>query len=114
MKFSPHTYSKFEKKVFKYLFILLKLIIESMRRGRPNIRTIIQSNLLSVLGSSQTPMTISGLTRLISKETSRQISWNTIQKYVEELIKIDKVQAITLPHSKQEDKDGRTVYMIKK
>lgn len=85
-----------------------------MRRGRPNIRTIIQTNLLNVLGNSQTPMTISSLTRLISKETSRQISWNTVQKYVEELIKVDKVQAITLPHSKQEGKNGLTVYMIKK
>jgi hypothetical protein len=85
-----------------------------MRRGRPNIRTVIQSNLLNVLGSSQTPMTISSLTRFVSEETKRQVSWNTVQKYVEELIKIDKIQAITLPHSKQENKTGLTVYTIKK
>jgi hypothetical protein len=85
-----------------------------MRRGRPNIRTVIQSNLLSVLDNSNTPMTISSLTRSISDEIKKQVSWNTVQKYVEELIKIDKIQAMTLPHSKQENKTGLTVYMIKK
>jgi broad specificity polyphosphatase/5'/3'-nucleotidase SurE len=75
---------------------------------------MIQSNLINVLESSQTPMTISSLTRFISEEAKRTVSWNTVQKYVDELIKVDRVQAINLPHSKEENKTGLTVYTIKK
>lgn len=85
-----------------------------MKRGRPSVRSVIQTNLLTILSSSQTPLTISSLTRFVSKEVNRNVSWNTIQKYLEELIQIEKVQAIELPHSKIENKNGLTVYVLKK
>ena len=85
-----------------------------MKRGRPNVRQTIQSNLLNVLSSSQTPLTISSLTRFISKEVNKSVSWNTVQKYLEELIQTEKVQAIELPHSKIENRNGLTVYVLKK
>lgn len=85
-----------------------------MKRGRPDVRQTIQSNLMTVLSSSQTPLTISSLTRFVAKEANRSVSWNTVQKYLDELIQTEKVQAITLPHSKIEDRDGLTVYVLKK
>ena len=85
-----------------------------MKRGRPNIRQVIQTNLLDVLTNSQTPLTISTLTRFISKQSNRTISWNTVQKYLNEMIIADKIQVITLPHSKLDNKDGLTVYTLKK
>ncbi|MBI4894383.1 MAG: hypothetical protein HY833_01455 [Candidatus Aenigmarchaeota archaeon] len=85
-----------------------------MKRGRPNVRETIQSNLMSVLTGSQTPMTTSTLTRVISKEVNKQVSWNTVQKYLNELIQTEKIQAIELPHSKIEDRTGLTVYVLKK
>ncbi len=85
-----------------------------MKRGRPDVRQTIQSNLLTVLSSSQTPLTVSSLTRFVSKEVNRSISWNTVQKYLDELIQTEKVQAIPLPHSKIENKNGLTVYVLKK
>lgn len=85
-----------------------------MKRGRPNVRQTIQSNLLNVLSSSQTPLTVSSLTRFVSKEVNKTVSWNTVQKYLEELIQTEKVQAIELPHSKIENRNGLTVYVLKK
>ena len=85
-----------------------------MKRGRPNVRETIQANLMSALAVSQTPLTTSTLTRVISKEVNKQISWNTVQKYLDELIQTEKIQAIELPHSKIEDRTGLTVYVLKK
>ena len=85
-----------------------------MKRGRPNVRHAIQSNLMTVLSSSQTPLTVSSLTRFVSKEVNKSVSWNTVQKYLEELIQTEKVQAIELPHSKIENRNGLTVYVLKK
>lgn len=93
---------------------ILKLIIENMKRGRPNIRQTIQSNLIDILSTSQTPLTISTLTRFISKQSNKTISWNTVQKYLQELIEANRIQAIILPHSKFEDRNGLTVYTLKK
>lgn len=85
-----------------------------MKRGRPNVRQTIQNNLITVLSSSQTPLTVSSLTRFVSKEVNKSVSWNTVQKYLEELIQTEKVQAIELPHSKIENRNGLTVYVLKK
>ena len=85
-----------------------------MKRGRPNVRETIQANLMSALAVSQTPLTTSTLTRVISKEVNKQVSWNTVQKYLDELIQTEKIQAIELPHSKIEDRTGLTVYVLKK
>lgn len=85
-----------------------------MKRGRPNIRQIIQSSLMTILSTSQTPLTISSLTRFVSKEINKNVSWNTVQKYLQELVEVDKVKPIMLPHSKLENKNGLTVYILKK
>jgi hypothetical protein len=69
---------------------------------------------MSALVGSQTPMTTSTLTRVISKEVNKQVSWNTVQKYLDEMVQTEKVQAIELPHSKIEDRTGLTVYVLKK
>lgn len=85
-----------------------------MKRGRPNVRETIQANLITLLNSSQTPLTTSSLTRFISKEVNKTVSWNTVQKYLDELIQTEKVQAIELPHSKIENRTGLTVYVLRK
>jgi hypothetical protein len=85
-----------------------------LKRGRPNIRDAIQSNLVTLLSNSQTPLTTSSLTRFVSKEVNKSVSWNTVQKYLDELIETQKVQAIELPHSKIENRAGLTVYVLKK
>lgn len=85
-----------------------------MKRGRPGIRSLIQSNILEILSLSQTPLTISALAKIISPKVGRTVSWNTIQKYLNELIETNKVQPLPLPHSKKEGKVGLTVYILKK
>jgi predicted Zn-ribbon and HTH transcriptional regulator len=85
-----------------------------MKRGRPNMRKLVQENLLSILTNSKTPLTISSLTRFLSNNLNKQVSWNTVQKYLHELIEANQVQAITLPHSKEDGKEGLTVYTLKK
>ena len=92
----------------------MRLIIENMKRGRPNVRNPVQKILMEVLVAAQTPMTISSLTRFASKQINKQLSWNTVQKYLKELIEANKVQVITLPHSKFDNKNGLTVYTLRK
>jgi hypothetical protein len=85
-----------------------------MKRGRPSKRTIIQTNIIQILEQKQIPLTISALAKIMSSTTGRAPSWNTVEKYIQELIVMDKVQAIPLPHSKEENKEGLTVYSLKK
>jgi len=85
-----------------------------MKRGRPSVRIVVQETLLNILKDSQVPMTISSLARLSSEKLDRTLSWNTVQKYLTELSAADKIQAISLPHSKTEGKKGLTVYTLKR
>ncbi len=85
-----------------------------MKRGRPNIRYSIQQEIIFLLSKMNTPITISVLLKEISKSVNHKTSWNTIQKYVQELVESGKVQAIQLPHSKEANKSGLVVYALKK
>jgi hypothetical protein len=85
-----------------------------MKRGRPAIRNLMHETILSILSESQTPLTVSNLARFASERTGRALSWNTAQKYVQELVEVSKIQPIILPHSKEPGKEGLTVYSLKK
>ena len=85
-----------------------------MRRGRPNVRHEIQREITTLLSKFNTPLTTSIILREISKIINREISWNTVQKSVNELVESGKVQAVQLPHSKVENKLGLVVYTLKK
>jgi len=61
-----------------------------------------------------TPFTIAALAKKVSEGKEKPVSWNTIQKYLDNLVQQEKVQAIVLPHSKDETKKGLTVYTLKK
>ncbi|MBU5536947.1 MAG: hypothetical protein QW818_02855 [Candidatus Aenigmatarchaeota archaeon] len=85
-----------------------------MKRGRPNLRRIVQKEIIVILEKLSTPTTIAVISKEISKTLNRRISWNTVQKYIQELVESGKVQAIQLPHSKIENKSGLVVYTLKK
>lgn len=85
-----------------------------MKRGRPNIRYNVQSEIISLLTKFHTPITVSVLLKEINKSLNREMSWNTVQKYVRELVESGKIQAIQLPHSKIDNKSGLVVYTLKK
>lgn len=85
-----------------------------MRRGRPNVRHEIQREIIILLSKFSTPLTTSIILRETAKTINREVSWNTIQKYVNELVESGKVQAVQLPHSKVENKLGLVVYTLKK
>ena len=85
-----------------------------MKRGRANMRHSVQAEIISLLTSLEVPVTISLVSKELSKTINREISWNTVQKYMRELVESGKLQAIQLPHSKQENKDGLVVYTLKK
>jgi hypothetical protein len=85
-----------------------------MKRGRPAIRNLMHNTILSVLSENQVPLTVSNLAKFASEKTGRILSWNTAQKYVQELVEVNKVQPIILPHSKETGKEGLTVYTLKK
>lgn len=85
-----------------------------MKRGRPSTRLEIQKEVIEALSSTNMPITISSIAREISKKLGRSVSWNTVQKYIEELIAMDKVSPIHLPHSKKAGETGLVVYTLKK
>ncbi len=85
-----------------------------MKRGRPNIRRDVQREIISFLSGRGTPVTISVVSKELSKTINREVSWNTVQKYMQELVESGQLQAIQLPHSKQENRDGLVVYTLKK
>jgi len=85
-----------------------------MKRGRPSKRIEISNSILNVFTASQTPLTVASLAKKVSEGKEKPVSWNTIQKYLDGLIQQEKVQAIILPHSKDETKKGLTVYTLKK
>lgn len=85
-----------------------------MKRGRPSKRIEISNSILNVFTSSQTPLTIAHLAKKVSEGKEKPVSWNTVQKYLDSLVQQEKIQAIVLPHSKDETKKGLTVYTLKK
>ena len=85
-----------------------------MKRGRPSLRTNMHETLFQLLSESQMPLTISVLAKQSSQRLNRRVSWNTAQKYIHELVEMNKIQPLPLPHSKIEGKTGLTVYQIKK
>lgn len=85
-----------------------------MKRGRPNIRSLVQSSIIEILDQSTTPQTISSVNRFVSQKLGKTISWNTVRKYLNELVNENKVRALQLPHSKEDGKIGLIVYIIQK
>jgi hypothetical protein len=85
-----------------------------MKRGRPSKRHEIQQTIMNVLEDSRSPLTTSAIGRFVSEKAGTQVSWNTIEKYLRELVEINKVQPIPLPHSKRAGETGLTVYTVKR
>jgi len=84
-----------------------------MKRGRPNMRGLVTPLILKIL-SDNLPRSINSINNEVSKHLDKKISWNTVQKYLQELIETGKVTALATPHSKMEGKEGLTVYILKK
>jgi predicted transcriptional regulator len=85
-----------------------------MKRGRRNLREDVIPQILDVLSNTQTPLTTSSIKIIISNKFGKNFSWNTIQKYLDELVRSNQVSSVSLPHSKMRNKTGLTVYMLKK
>lgn len=85
-----------------------------MKRGRPSKRTSIKNAILEILENSATPMTTSALSRIMSENNDITASWNTIQKYIREMIETNQISPIPLPHSKKSGETGLVVYTLKK
>jgi len=85
-----------------------------MKRGRPSIRNKIQPLIIEVLSKSEFPLNISSIQKKISQETKTSVNWNSVKKYLDELVKLEKVKAIPLPHSKKTGETGLIVYSLKK
>lgn len=85
-----------------------------MKRGRQPLRKELYGRIVEILGEMNSPLTIFFISKEISQRINKKISWNTIQKYVQELVESGKIQAIQLPHSKEKNKLGLVVYTLKK
>lgn len=84
-----------------------------MKRGRPNKRELISQLILDML-SDNSARSVNSLATGIVKRLDSKVSWNTVQKYLQELVEVGRIEALSTPHSKIEGKRGLTVYILKK
>jgi TATA-binding protein-associated factor Taf7 len=84
-----------------------------MKRGRPDLRKTISPLIMETL-SDYSSRSIHSIEKEVSRRLGKNISWNTVQKYLQELIEIGKVEAVSTVHSKTEGKEGLTVYSLKR
>ena len=85
-----------------------------MKRGRPSLRNQLKPEILKILEEAKVPLTINSIRKKLSQKLNRRISWNTIRKYLLELVEFDQIQVVKTPHSKIENKEGLTLYTLKK
>ena len=85
-----------------------------MKRGRPAKRQSIKNAILGILEKSTVPMTTSAMSRIMQEDLKIHASWNTIQKYVRELVETNQIKTISLPHSKKAGETGLVLYTINK
>jgi hypothetical protein len=85
-----------------------------MKRGRPSARNKIKPILIEILTSDRLPKSANSLKKTIDRELKKDVSWNTIKKYLDELVQTDVVQPIRLQHSKEEKREGLTLYTLKR
>lgn len=85
-----------------------------MRRGRPNLRNVVKPLIVEIIETSRVPRSANSLKKDIEANLKKEISWNTVKKYLDELVKTDVVQPTILPHSKIDKKNGLTVYALKR
>jgi predicted transcriptional regulator len=85
-----------------------------MKRGRRNIRDKVKSQILEVLSNTEFPLTTSSIKMMIFKRFNKNLSWNTVQKYLNEMVENNQLSTIHLPHSKDKEKTGITVYILKR
>jgi len=85
-----------------------------MKRGRRSLKSQVESQILDILSNTNTPLTPSSIKKLILNRFDKNLSWNTVQKYLDELMKRGEVSSIQLPHSKIKGRAGLRVYILKK
>lgn len=85
-----------------------------MKKGRPTKRFLIYKLIEEYFRENPYPSNINKITAYISQKSGKKISWNTVKKYLEELVRLDKINKINLPHSKNKEKKGLTLYSYEK
>jgi predicted transcriptional regulator len=85
-----------------------------MKRGRRSVREEVKAQILDVLSNTKLPLTTSSIKKLILKKFDKNLSWNTVKKYLDELVKENHLTILDLPHSKKKGKKGILVYILKR
>ncbi|MEM5828046.1 MAG: hypothetical protein QW197_00880 [Candidatus Aenigmatarchaeota archaeon] len=83
-----------------------------MKRGRPSIRFEIYSLIEEYFSLHPYPSNVRKITAFISERLKKNVSWNTVRKYLEELVKLDRVKKMETPHSKKPNEKGLTLYYL--
>jgi hypothetical protein len=85
-----------------------------MKRGRPSKRYLLYEEIIEYFEENPLPSNVDKIRKYISKKMNKNISWNTVKKYLEELVKLDKLRKIVVPHSKEKGREGIVLYEKKK
>jgi len=83
-----------------------------MKRGRPSKRYEIYALIEEYFLNNPYPSNVRRISEFVSQRIGKPISWNTVKKYLEELVRIDKLKKIRTQHSKNPEKEGITLYYM--
>ncbi len=84
-----------------------------MKKGRPSKRYEVYNLIFDFFSKNAYPANVKRITDYINSVSNLNLSWNTVKKYLEELVKLDKLKKIKLEHSKEKGKEGLTLYAPK-
>lgn len=84
-----------------------------MQRGRPSKDDEIRPLIIEVLKKTNAHVNISYIKRYVEEELKSGISWNTIYRLVQELIRAGKVEPFVTTRSKGKRKVTFVVYSLR-
>ena len=81
--------------------------------GRKPLKILVESVILEVMDQVDFPVSCNILKREVSKKLGKNIHFDTVKKYVEDLAKKNMIFKKQLPPAKKEHKKGVTLYSKK-
>ena len=81
--------------------------------GRKPLKIAVETTIMDVLEQMDFPVSCNILKREVGKRMDRDIHFDTVKKYVEDLVKKNLIFKKQLPPAKKEHKKGATLYSKK-
>ena len=78
-----------------------------------NIEQEVKENIILILSEQKNALTTDSIRRRISKNIGREVSWNTVKKYLDHMVLNQRIAMRFLPNTKDMTKPGVRIYSTK-